>query len=132
MANTINRDRLDILNMALGEYGNTFNEVSVTCERSRFNREKPLEWKVNWSAIGAVTVEETAKFAAKLARAAEIARALNAMEMIAEPKDDEELDERFKENEDDAREYYERFIKIVSMHIECNEWGHVEYLLLNR
>lgn len=103
-----------------------------------FGNNKPLTWEVNWASIGSVSPAETENFAKDLEAAANLAQALNEMELeydcfLEDPK----LDRMIEDNREMAKDMYDRYVQaIVETLPELTEldprtFEPLEYLLFN-
>lgn len=77
----ISTDTMAIIEKAL-QIWERENEVTINNTRGIFDRDLPAAYEINWSAMGDRPTEDAREYAKKINRAADIADALNALEII--------------------------------------------------
>lgn len=89
MTTVINKDRYNALNWAVN-YFLLEKDVDLYENGSSFSSSK-IHWDVNWKAIGNTTPSSARQFAEDLQKAANMAEALNEMNLSLVWEDDEDL-----------------------------------------
>lgn len=103
----INKDRHDALRDAVA-YVLKDMPISLYESVARFGKET-IRWKVNWSALGSTTPAEAAKFAEDLKMVADMAEALNELNLELVWEDDEALCALIAEDREEAFRRWENF-----------------------
>lgn len=80
----ISKDAYNALTTALRALERDNNRNYSIYSKCTYGKEKPLEWEVNWSSIGAVDPDQALEFAQGIARFAEIARTLTGQEFLVD------------------------------------------------
>ena len=89
-------------------------DIDIYEKPGLFDKDKPLKWQVNWAALGSVSPAEAESFAEDLKAAANLAQALNEMELeydyfLEDPK----LDRMIEDNREMAKDMYDRYIQAI-------------------
>lgn len=101
----INKLQRDALDMAMQGVAAELGVNIYTLRDSFFERDKAMEYGVNWSAQGTQDAETTLAYAQKLTKAAEICKVLNSLEMATNYADDPQPEslETFKKKAEDLK-----------------------------
>lgn len=122
----INKDRYNALRWAVA-YALKDMDVNLYENGTDFGS-GVLRWDVNWSALGDKTPAEAVKFAEDLNRAADMAEALNEMNLEMLWDDDEALNSLLTEDREEASRRYMNFkMMIVDQLTEITALDPVSY-----
>lgn len=110
----INRRVYNVLNEALGTIKREKHVDIYTINDGVFlDEDAPLEYGVNWCAMGTQSVERTREYVKDLAHAADIAEALTSLELVVDwTQNDVKLKDDMKE---EWKEWLPKFYEIVRL-----------------
>lgn len=111
MTTKINKDRYNALRWAVA-YALKDMDVDLYENGTDFG-EGTLRWDVNWSALGDKTPAEAESFAECLKMAADMAEALNEMQLEMSWEDDEALNALIAEDREEASRRFTNFKMMI-------------------
>ena len=130
MANSINKDRYQILKSALVRISNDKFNGKVSVDETTSVLEEELKWGVNWSCCGTQDANTAYDMADYLVEAAEIVTGLNDMNLALAWEDDKWLHRVLQESgRSVAKMEYDGIKVAIIEHIENKDWDSLLTLL---